>query len=184
MTQKMSSTPTGTGGKKGGGFLRALGDLCILGLLLTAAGAGGYFWGLHQHLAPIETVGPGTPGTSTLPPPKSESSSAKTESKDSKESGESGTSKATKPTASSESSESSGSDDQASEKHTANKYWFTSSGADYVGYSITVKVNGNAVDNFFGPGKIVDVTSLVKNGENTVVCDAKQLGDQYNKHAG
>ena len=64
------------------------------------------------------------------------------------------------------------------------KYWLSSSGVEYIGYSITVKVNGTAVDNFFGPGKNVDITRLVKKGTNTVVFDAKELGEQYNKHAG
>jgi hypothetical protein len=194
MTQKMTSTPTGTG-KKGAGFLRALGDLCILGLLLTAAGGGGYFWGLHQQLAPVEKVGPGTPGavqpagSSSLPPPKNEQSTSKKESKEtkeskeSKESGEIGTTKSTK-SDSSDSADSSSSGDEGSNKHAAKKYWLTSSGADYVGYSITVKVNGNPVDSFFGPGKIVDVTQLVKAGDNVVTCDSKNLGDQYNKHIG
>lgn len=64
------------------------------------------------------------------------------------------------------------------------KYWLCSSGADYTGYSITVKVNGTAVDNFFGPGKSVDITRLVKHGENSITYEAKALGDQYNKHSG
>lgn len=64
------------------------------------------------------------------------------------------------------------------------KYWLSSSGVEYIGYAITVKVNGTAVDNFFGPGKNVDITRLVKSGTNTVTFEAKQLGEQYNKHDG
>jgi hypothetical protein len=177
MTQKMTTTPTG---KKGNSFLRALGDLAILGLLLLGAGAGGYFWGIHQQLAPVEKVGAGTPGASTaggsaLPPPKSATKVV------TQESGENDST--TKPSKTTE--QASTSSTTSEEKNTGgHKYWISSSGADYTGYSITVKVNDNAVDNFFGPGKNVDITRLVKNGDNTVVFDAKELGEQYNKHIG
>lgn len=169
MTQKMTSASTG---KKGAGVLRAIGDLLILLLLLAAAGGGGYLWGTHQQLAPVEKVGVGTPGASKssqltpLPPPKTEAAST-----------------TTKPTKSSETAASEA--PAAEEKSTGSKkYWISSSGADYTGYSITVKVNDNVVDNFFGPGKNVDITRLVKGGDNEIVFDAKNLGDQYNKHTG
>jgi hypothetical protein len=178
MTQKMTNAPTT--GKKGNGFLRALGDLGILALLLLGAGAGGYFWGIHQQLAPVEKVGPGTPGAitssgSTLPPPKSVTKVA------AKESGETDST-----TKSSKTTEQASSSSTASEENNtgSRKYWISSSGADYTGYSITVKVNDNAVDNFFGPGKNVDITRMVKSGDNSVVFDAKELGEQYNKHMG
>lgn len=64
------------------------------------------------------------------------------------------------------------------------KYWLTSSGADYCGYSITVQVNGQSVDSFFGPDKLVDITRLVRKGQNTLQMEAKYLGEQYNKHPG
>ena len=64
------------------------------------------------------------------------------------------------------------------------KYWIVSSGSDYIGYSITVSVNGTAVDSFFGPGKCIDLTRYVRAGENTVSFDCKLLGDKYNKHKG
>ncbi|MBK9617637.1 MAG: hypothetical protein IPO31_00455 [Candidatus Obscuribacter sp.] len=64
------------------------------------------------------------------------------------------------------------------------KYWLTSSGADYCGYSITVQVNGQSVDSFFGPDKLVDITRLVHKGQNTLQMEAKYLGEQYNKHPG
>ena len=177
MTQKMTNAPPG---KKSNSFLRALGDLVILGLLLIAAGAGGYFWGIHQQLAPVEKVGAETPGAitaggSSLPPPKSE---AKTSTKTNVKSDSSTqTAKTTEQNTSASS--------VSEEKNTGSrKFWISSSGADYTGYSITVKVNDNAVDNFFGPGKNVDVTRLVKSGDNSVVFEAKELGDQYNKHVG
>ena len=169
MTQKM--TPASNRGTKFGGFLRAMGDLVILALLLVASGAGGYFWGIHQQLAPLEKVAPGTPGTSPmtpLPPPKTDAVKVQT--------GESSNPVKTR--------ENSVAEEQSHEKQVLKKFWISSSGADYTGYSITVKVNDNAVDNFFGPGKNVDVTRLVKSGENSVVFDAKELGDQYNKHTG
>jgi hypothetical protein len=176
MPQKMTDSPTG---KKSNSFLRALGDLAILGLLLLGAGAGGYFWGIHQQLAPVEKVGAGTPGAvtaggSALPPPKS---TVKVATKESSE-GDATTKPAKTEQASSSSTAS-------EEKSTGgHKYWISSSGADYTGYSITVKVNDNAVDNFFGPGKNVDITRLVKSGDNSVVFEAKELGEQYNKHMG
>jgi hypothetical protein len=69
-------------------------------------------------------------------------------------------------------------------EHGPKKFWITSSGVDYIGYSITVRVNGTAVDSFFGPGKIVDITRLVKPGDNSLLFEAKEMGDQYNKHSG
>ncbi len=177
MTQKMTNAPTG---KKANNFLRALGDLAILGLLLLGAGAGGYFWGIQQQLAPVEKVGAGTPGAiasggSALPPPKSVTKLATKDNSDNDS--------ATKPSKITEQSSSSSttSEEKSSGSH---KYWISSSGADYTGYSITVKVNDNAVDNFFGPGKNVDITRLVKNGDNSVAFEAKELGEQYNKHVG
>ena len=64
------------------------------------------------------------------------------------------------------------------------KYWLTSSGADYCGYSITVQVNGQSVDSFFGPDKLVDITRLVHKGQNTLQMEAKYLGEQYTTHPG
>ncbi len=170
-------TPPSKGTTKVGGFLRALGDLVILVLLLVAAGAGGYLWGIHQQLAPVEKVAPGTPGAtatglSPLPPPKTDTAAKKESSEAKPEKTEKTKSTSTEAAAEEPAGKS------------ATKYWISSSGADYTGYSVTVKVNDSAVDNFFGPGKNVDVTRLVKNGENTVVFDAKELGEQYNKHVG
>lgn len=64
------------------------------------------------------------------------------------------------------------------------KYWVASSGNDYIGSSITVVVNGQPVDNFFGPGKLVDVSRFVKKGSNQITFDSKVLDDDYNQHLG
>ncbi len=145
-------------GKKRNSFVSAFLDLLILGLLLIAAAFGGYFWGVHQQLAPIKKVGPGTPGA-VIPPPISASSASKPA-----------------PAASTEAAE--------PVAHAKKKYWLSSSGQEYIGSSITVKVNDDPIDNFFGPGKNVDITSHVKHGTNTVECEVKNLGDDYNKHKG
>lgn len=145
--------------KKGGELVKALLDLVILALLLAGAGFGGYFWGLHERLAPIQEVPPGTVGA--LPSSAVAAAPAVQ----------------TRP-ASADSAVS------APAKSGKMKYWISSSGEEYIGYSITAKVNGNAVDSFFGPGKNVDVTRYVKSGDNAVTFEAKALGDQYNKHDG
>ena len=152
--------------------LGAISDLVILVLLLGGAGFGGYFVGTQQRLAPVAAVPPGTPGplpaesaatliTPALPPASTPVASATTKS----------TSTAGKATSN-------------QTKASKVKYWLSSSGEDYTGYSVTVSVNGTAVDNFFGPGKNVDVTRYVVAGDNTVLFEAKALGDQYNKHKG
>jgi hypothetical protein len=173
MTQNVTSST----GKKGNSFLRAIGDLVILCLLLAGSGFGGYFWGTHQQLAPIQKVPPGTPGaisangTPSIFPTKSDQAKSDQSKSDSQ----------------SNSTErgSDSSDQSISDKpHSKKKFWISSSGTDYTGYSITVKVNDTTVDNFFGPGKSVDITRLVKSGENTVVLEAKELGKDYNKHSG
>jgi len=151
--------------KKGQEFVKAMLDLVILALLLAGAGFGGYFWGLHERLAPIQEVPPGTANAlqpaavsaaPTPAPPVKTVSEPKT----------------AEPVAS------------APAKTGKTKYWIASTGEEYIGYSITAKVNGNAVDSFFGPGKNVDVTRYVKPGDNAVTFEAKALGDQYNKHDG
>ncbi len=191
MTQKAASPE----GKKSNTFLRALTDLVILALLLTGSGFGGYYWGIHQQLAPVAKVAPGTPGAlppsaltpSALPPAAADDAAKKgaaaakgaaTPATPAK-TGSAAPSGAAAP-AEATSAEESG----KSKPHSAKKFWITSTGVDYMGYSITVKVNGTAVDSFFGPGKTIDVTRLVKPGQNTLVCDCKEMGDQYNKHSG
>lgn len=160
MTQK----PSLQGVKqKGNEMVKAMFDLLILGLLLGGAGFGGYFWGIHERLAPIQNVPPGT--ENALPASAVSVAPIKTESKPTEVKG----------------------DDSAAEKSPPKskaKYWIASSGVDYTGYSITVKVNDTPVDNFFGPGKSVDVTRFVNQGDNEVNFEAKSLGEQYNKHKG
>ncbi len=152
--------------KKGQEFVKAMLDLVILTLLLAGAGFGGYFWGLHERLAPIQEVPPGTVGA--LPSSAVAAVPVKT---------------VTEPkTAVSEPATQAQASTPA--KSGKIKYWLASSGEEYIGYSITAKVNGNAVDSFFGPGKNVDVTRFVKSGDNQVSFEAKALGDQYNKHDG
>lgn len=150
------------GKSKAGLFLRAIADLVIIGLLITGAAFGGYFWGTHQRLAPIADVPPGTPGAISpagLPPPVSHSGSGGQASNSVTDAG-------------------------GSQPQRRQKYWISSSGSDYIGYSITVKVNDTPVDSFFGPGKTVNITHLVKPGSNTVAFEAKALGSDYNKHSG
>lgn len=146
--------------KKGQEMVKALLDLVILALLLAGAGFGGYFWGLHERLAPIQEVPPGTANAlqpsavaATPAPVKTVTEPTKTESATS-----------------------------APAKSGKTKYWITSSGEDYIGYSITVKVNDNPVDSFFGPGKNVDVSRYVNAGNNEISFEAKALGKEYDKH--
>ncbi|HEY9791011.1 MAG TPA: hypothetical protein V6D22_11465 [Candidatus Obscuribacterales bacterium] len=161
MTQK----PKG----KGSEILRAISEFVIVCMLIAGAGFGGYFWGTHQRMAPIAEVPPGTPGAisqpaiANLPPAAAHSGQGQ-------------------PSATA----ANGGLSIASTAPPAinRKYWISSSGSDYIGYSITAKVNGTPVDNFFGPGKTVNITNLVKHGDNTVVFEAKSLGSDYNKHAG
>lgn len=161
---------TSSTGKKGGGFFRAIVDLFILILMLGAAGFGGYFWGVHQQLAPVLKVPPGTLGA-ILPSQTTSTSQAKTEPPP-----------ATQPARAPEPStpQASSTESTSGKK----KFWISSTGTDYIGYSITVKVNGTPVDSFFSPGKSIDITHLVKRGDNKVVFEAKNLGEQYNKHDG
>jgi hypothetical protein len=182
-------TPAGEG-KKTNTFVRALVDLVILGLMLTGAGFGGYFWGIHQQLAPVSLVAPGTPGA--LPPGSIQPPPADATKKGSPAvAGSNSAAGAASLPEANKAGQAKGSSVQASEpaaeaekKHGAKKFWITSSGVDYIGYSITVKVNGTPVDSFFSPGKTIDVTHLVKAGDNTLLFDAKEMGEQYNKHTG
>lgn len=155
--------------QKGNEFVKAMLDLLLLALLMGGAGFGGYFWGIHERLAPVQDVPPGT--ANALPPPISPAEQAKSSKVESK----------IEPAAKSKNEQNLA---NASGEKKALKYWISSSGADYVGYSITVKVNDTPVDNFFGPGKNVDITRFVKSGDNEVTFEAKSLGAQYNKHTG
>ncbi len=155
--------------QKGNELVKAMLDLLILALLMGGSGFGGYYLGIHERLAPVQSVPPGTANAlppaaaSTAPPAKAEGrSESKAESKAAEVADES----------------------SAKAKKAKVKYWISSSGVDYTGYSITVKINDTPVDNFFGPGKNVDITRFVKEGDNEVTFEAKALGAQYNKHPG
>ncbi len=172
MTQK---PPKVSIAKAGGGILRALGDLCLLLLLLGAAGAGGYWFGTIQRMAPVQLVGPGTPGAKSEAPnavssttPK-HTSEPKVENPAEEEQPEE-TATPTPPPV-------------ASKKH-GKKYWVVSSGSDYIGYAIKVNVNDQDVDNFFAPGKAVDITRMLKKGDNSVTFNAQELEAKFNAHKG
>ncbi len=198
-----SSNPKG----KGSSALGALTDFLILVLLVGGAGFGGYYWGTTQRMAPVQLVPPGTPGaisadkTQVSPP----ISNFKTEGTGTK-AGPSGTAisvtgdstattktGAETTTATSTPAPGTGAANQQATNNTktaatetpkkagSTKYWLVSSGSDYVGYVITVKVNGTPVDNFYGPGKTLNITNLVKSGENDITFDAK-YDAKYNKH--
>ncbi len=151
--------------QKGNELVKAMLDLLILALLMGGSGFGGYFLGIHERLAPVQNVPPGT--ANALPPAAASSAPPATVKKEAK-AGEIPVESGDKPKA-------------AKNKV---KYWISSSGVDYTGYSITVKVNDTPVDNFFGPGKNVDITRFVKEGDNEVTFESKALGAQYNKHPG
>lgn len=145
---------------KGEEIKRALVDFVFVVLLVSGAGFGGYFYGTTQKMAPLQNVAPGTPGALPAPPASAATPASPT------------------PAAAS----------TATTADTAKKgkvkYWISSSGADYVGYSITAKVNDTTIDLFVGPGKNNDVTNLVKPGDNGVTFESKLLGSDYNKHQG
>lgn len=151
--------------KKGQELVKAVLDLVILTLLLAGAGFGGYFWGLHERLAPIQEVPPGT--ANALPPSAASAAPIRTvtETKTASETTD-------KPAAATPS------------KGGKVKYWLASSGEDYIGYSIKATVNDNQIDSFFGGGKSVDITRYITSGDNVVNFEAKELGKDYNKHKG
>jgi hypothetical protein len=161
--------------------LGAISDFVILILLLGGAGFGGYYYGIHQRLAPIENVPPGTPGAvtaATQPAVPAQTVAVKPAAVETAE-----PPAQTKKESAPDTTESPKVVDATKKTH-GPKYWLASSGDDYTGYSITVSVNDHVVDNFFGPGKNVDVTRHVKSGDNKILFDAKALGDSYNKHKG
>lgn len=169
MTDKLSTSP------KGKDFIRAFLDLLILALLLVCAAFGGYWYGIHERVIPVAIVPPGTPNAHTEAEAQAASQAA-TPAKPDKPAAPSST-PATQPAVT---------ETPAAEPSKAKKkYWLYSSGNDYIGYSITVSVNDDQIDAFFGPGKIVDITSHLQSGDNTILFDAKKLSeDAYNKHKG
>jgi hypothetical protein len=168
-------------------FLGALGDFTILLLLIAGAGFAGYYIGLNQRLAPVQMVWPGTPGAVPLsqilgpqPTPTVVDAKAATAASTATPSAApaAATPDSAKPTPPTPTAAA-----QAAKRKT--KFWLCSTGADdYIGYSITAKINGVAVDNFFGSGKTIDISRHVKKGENTLEFECKNMGDDYNKHKG
>ncbi len=172
----MAENPaTGAKGGKKNEFVRAIIDLIILALLIVGAGLGGYWYGLHERVVPVEWVPKGTEGAvaESVIKEAAQSHPAPDPDPDPKAKAESKAQAAALPEKNTE-----------SKKTDKVKYWLTSSGSDFIGYSITVFVNGEQVDGFFGPGKIVDISSRVKPGDNSIRFDSKQLGEDYNKHDG
>jgi len=169
-------------------LLGALGDLTILVLLIAGAGFAGYYIGINQRLAPIQMVWPGTPGAVPLsailgPQDNVAPAAAATTSPASSATLAAPAAPATPAAAADKPAAPAANKPQASKGKT--KFWLTSSGADgYVGYSITVKVNGETVDNFFGSGKTIDVSKHVKKGQNTLEFECKNMGEDYNNHKG
>lgn len=173
-------------------ILGALGDFTILVLLIGGAGLAGYYIGINQRLAPIQYVYPGTPGAVPLsqvfdsPQPNTVViDSAKGASDKPVDTSTKPAQTTPTPTAAEAKPTTPAKPAASSSPKKQSKFWLTSSGVDnYNGYSITVKVNGETVDNFFGSGKTIDVTKFVKKGDNSLEFECKYLGDDYNKHKG
>jgi hypothetical protein len=192
MTQKPQKSAAVPGKKSTLQVIKgALVDLFVLALLLAAAGFGGYFWGTHQKLAVVDLVPPGTPGAreavnqigATKAPEDAANVTASKATTASASS--SGATKSTDSTADSGTSSTTSSAAKTPAKHTGKlKYWVSSSGTRLIGYAIAVTVNGQPVDNFFAPGKQVDITDMIKKGKNSVDFDAKVLEDKFNQHKG
>lgn len=167
-------------------ILGALGDFTILVLLIAGAGFGGYYIGLNQRLAPVQYVWPGTPGAvpidQILGP---QAATATVGGGDTKASaatpGATPAPSTATPAVAAKPATAAATAAQNAKRKT--KFWLCSTGADdYVGYSITAKINGVAVDNFFSAGKTIDISKHVKKGSNKLELECKNLGDDYNNH--
>jgi len=178
---------------KKGTLKGAMFDLLVLLLMILAAVGGGYYLGTHQKLAVVELVPPGTPGArevvGAVPSPAGAGQTTKPA--DTAVSTTTATTSAASSTAPTDSTSGSGNTtasstaSKAPAKHSGKlKYWVSSAGTRFIGYAIAVSVNGQPVDNFFAPGKQVDISDLVKKGKNSVVFDAKALEDKFNQHKG
>ncbi len=165
-------------------ILGALGDFTILVLLIAGAGFAGYYIGINQRLAPVQLVWPGTPGAVPMSQVFEPQSGVKATDPAHPTISSPAPASATTAPAPVHSRNSNPAAAPVSNVKHKTKYWLSSSGVDYIGYSITVKVNDKPVDNFFGPGKTIDITRFVNKGENTVVFDSKAMGESYNQHTG
>jgi len=168
-------------------------DLFVLALMLCAAVFGGYYWGTHQKLAVVELVPPGTPGAreavgGTKSPTNAGNATATTTAASTTSAASTAETSSTSSSPNDANGGSTGaanSTAKAPAKHAGKtKYWLSSTGTRMIGYAIAVTVNGQPVDNFFAPGKQVDITDMVKKGKNTVAFDAKVLEDRFNQHKG
>jgi hypothetical protein len=167
MTQKPKSAIANAGT----GIARAIGDLLLLLLMLGASGGAGYWFGTIQRMAPVQMVGAGTPGaTTSTPNTVAAKPGGKPEASEEEQPEETVT---VSPTPA----------PSPAKKH-GKKYWIASSGSDYIGYSIKVAVNDQDVDNFFAPGKAVDITRLLKKGDNSITFNAQVLEEKFNAHKG
>lgn len=167
MTQKPTKSAIASAGS---GVLRAIGDLLLLLLMLGAAGGAGYWYGTIQRMAPVQMVGPGTPGAKNDSPNAVQSKSL--ESKSDVATDEQGDDSISVTPVPSEN------------KRHGKKVWIASTGSDYIGYTIAVTVNDQPVDNFFAPGKAVDITGLLKKGDNAITFNAHELEEKFNAHKG
>ncbi len=133
------------------------------------AGGAGYWFGTIQRMAPVEMVGPGTPGAKPAAP------NTVTKAADNKP--------------------------EATEEEQLKKLSLSrlcllqvksmernsgSRQADLITLVIrlSVNVNDQDVDNFFAPGKAVDITRLLKKGDNSITFNAKELDEKFNAHKG
>lgn len=167
MTQKPKSAIASAGS----GIMRAIGDLLLLLLMLGASGGAGYWFGTIQRMAPVQLVGAGTPGAVPTTPNTVAPKSGGGKPEETDEQPEETVTVTPTPAPSS------------TKKH-SKKFWIASSGSDYIGYSIKVTVNDQDVDNFFAPGKAVDITRLLKKGDNSITFNAQELEEKFNAHKG
>ncbi len=182
----MADKNTGADKITGKTVLGALSDFLIICLMVGGAGFGGYYVGMNQRLAPVVLVPPGTTGARSEPSaaPAPNNKPAGSDATHAGGGENTGKKDGAAAAASLHSTEAAQKKPNAADKNAKMRYWLVSSGEDYCGYSVTVNVNNNPVDSFFGPDKIVEVTKFVKPGENQVRFEAKALGEQYNKHTG